>query len=113
MDVTVELPAEAEVERQGRAHAEAILRIQAESSERITLHALGEVVVLMGLLVQIRGHGNLGDPACQERIEVKRIIDIIAGGVDVRQRIAQHVVDRIGGYYAEAVDRHAGGAPSV
>src|SRR5262245_60077960 len=56
VDVTVELPAQPEVQRQVRTNAEAVLRVKTESSESIALHAFGKWGVCLRFLIRIRGH---------------------------------------------------------
>ena len=82
------MPAQAVVQRQRGADAEAILRIQTESSERITLHAFDELSVFVRLFVHLRGDGDAGNPARQERIQIEGIAQVAASGVDAWQRIS-------------------------
>ena len=88
MDVAVELPAQAKVQRQVRPKTEAVLRVKTESGERIALHSFGELNVLMRLLIHLRGDRDAGNPTGQERIEIESIGDVVPAGVNARQRIS-------------------------
>src|SRR5262245_17625350 len=113
MDVAIELPTQPKVQGQRWANTKTILCEQTGGGERIALHGLGKLDVLMALLIHLSSDGDAGNPSSQERVEIERIVDVVPSGVDTRQRISEDVIDRIGCHYPEVVLRHSSGAERV